>query len=218
MNEIMTLEEVAKYLRVSERTVYDWAQKGDIPGGKLGTAWRFKRVDIEQWVNSKLEHSPAEPKQSASNHDASLDDSLSPEHIVLLDVTDKESALKAVVNVLAESPLIKKKKELEEAIFRRESLMSTGIGFGIGVPHVRIGSVKDLVMAIGICRTPIEDYESLDSEPIQIICMVAANKEQHAKYIRTLSAISSTLKSVETRKRLLEAKTPLEAYTILTEG
>ena len=54
MHEIMTIEEVAAYLRVSERTVYDWAQKGDLPGGKLGTTWRFKREDVEHWVNSRI--------------------------------------------------------------------------------------------------------------------------------------------------------------------
>ncbi|MDH3982267.1 MAG: helix-turn-helix domain-containing protein, partial [Kiritimatiellaceae bacterium] len=54
MHEIMTIEEVAAYLRVSERTVYDWAQKGDLPGGKLGTTWRFKHADVENWVNSRI--------------------------------------------------------------------------------------------------------------------------------------------------------------------
>ena len=46
-SEILTIEEVARYLRVSERTVYEWAQKGEIPAGKIGTVWRFKKDDIE---------------------------------------------------------------------------------------------------------------------------------------------------------------------------
>ena len=50
----MTIEDVAKYLRVSERTIYDWAQKGILPGGKIGTTWRFKSADIQRWVNDKL--------------------------------------------------------------------------------------------------------------------------------------------------------------------
>ena len=54
MHEIMTIEDVAKYLRVSERTIYDWAQKGILPGGKIGTTWRFKSADIQRWVNDKL--------------------------------------------------------------------------------------------------------------------------------------------------------------------
>ena len=49
--EILTIEEVARYLRVSERTVYDWAQKGKIPAGKLGFSWRFKRSDIQRWAD-----------------------------------------------------------------------------------------------------------------------------------------------------------------------
>ena len=53
-DDILTIEEVAKYLRVSERTVYDWAQKGEIPSGKIGTVWRFKKSEIEKWVNKRL--------------------------------------------------------------------------------------------------------------------------------------------------------------------
>ena len=51
-HDILTLEEVAAYLRVSERTVYDWANKGEIPCGKLGTTWRFKRSEVERWVDA----------------------------------------------------------------------------------------------------------------------------------------------------------------------
>ncbi len=218
MDEILTLEEVAKYLRVSERTVYDWAQKGEIPGGKLGTAWRFKRTDIEEWVNNKLEKGQAEAPKAAPKMDGSLVDVLNADRVVLLDCTTKEDALNALIDVLGDCPMIKKKKELKEAIFSRENLMSTGIGFGIGVPHVRIASVKDLVMAVGICKNPIADYESLDAEPIQIVCMVAANKDQHAKYIRTLSAISGILKDAETRQRLLSCNSAEEAFAILTEA
>ena len=53
-DDIITIEEVAKYLRVSDRTVYDWAQKGEIPAGKIGTVWRFKKSDIINWVNERL--------------------------------------------------------------------------------------------------------------------------------------------------------------------
>lgn len=52
-HEIMTLPEVADYLRVTERTIYDWAQKGKIPAVKLGSAWRFKRSEIERWMEER---------------------------------------------------------------------------------------------------------------------------------------------------------------------
>ena len=46
MQEIMTIEEVAKYLQVEEKTIYDWAQKGTLPGGKIGTTWRLSLIHI----------------------------------------------------------------------------------------------------------------------------------------------------------------------------
>ena len=63
IDDILTIDEVANYLRVSERTVYDWAQKGEIPSGKIGTVWRFKKSEIEKWVNDSLSSNarPAAP-------------------------------------------------------------------------------------------------------------------------------------------------------------
>lgn len=49
-DEIMTLKEVAEYLRVAEKTVYRLVGEGKLPGFKVGGAWRFKRSDIERWI------------------------------------------------------------------------------------------------------------------------------------------------------------------------
>ena len=49
-NEILTLEEVAVYLKAGKRTVYRLAQKGEIPAFKLGGPWRFCRSDLERWI------------------------------------------------------------------------------------------------------------------------------------------------------------------------
>ncbi|HPR82534.1 MAG TPA: PTS sugar transporter subunit IIA [Pontiellaceae bacterium] len=215
-HEIMTIEEVASYLRVSERTVYDWAQKGQLPGGKLGTAWRFKRSDIEGWVNRCIGSSAA-PAPVAPGLET-LSRILSPERVVFFDANEKTAALKTLCAALGTSPLIHNEAELEQAIFKREELMSTGIGFGVGVPHVRLASVDDLVMALGIARQPLEDYSSLDEIPVQIVCMVAASGTQHPQYIRALSAISSRLKDQSMRKALIEAKNAVSAFDIFTGG
>ena len=47
----MTLEEVAKYLKLKPQTIYGWAQKGNIPAAKLGKEWRFKKSIIDKWFN-----------------------------------------------------------------------------------------------------------------------------------------------------------------------
>lgn len=213
----MTIEEVAEYLRVSERTVYDWAQKGQLPGGKLGTTWRFKRSDIEGWVNRRIGNSPVSAAPSASGMNM-LRTILSPERVVFLDTGKKESALKTLCAVLGTSPLVEDETELEQAVFRREELMSTGIGFGVGVPHVRLTSVKDLIMALGITRKPLKDYSSLDEIPVRIVCMVAAGSSQHPQYIRALSAISSRLKDPDVRNALMDAADAGSAFKIFAGG
>lgn len=215
--EIMTIEEVADYLRVSERTVYDWAQKGQLPGGKLGTTWRFKRSDIEGWVNRRIGGSSSQPVASASGT-GMLSRILSPERVVFLETPKKAAALKALCAALGTSPLIRNEAELEQAIFRREDLMSTGIGFGVGVPHVRLSSVSDLVMALGIARNPLTDYSSLDEVPVQIVCMVAAGGTQHPQYIRALSAISSRLRDETVRKALIAASDAFTAFKVFAGG
>ena len=49
---ILTIEEVAEYLRVKKRTVYDWAKKGKIPAMKTVGQWRFKKDKIDEWLES----------------------------------------------------------------------------------------------------------------------------------------------------------------------
>jgi len=48
--EIMTVEDVADYLRIKTSTVYEWAASGKLPGVKVGRLWRFERSEIEKWV------------------------------------------------------------------------------------------------------------------------------------------------------------------------
>lgn len=52
-DEILTLKEVAEYLKLAEKTTYRLAQKGQLPGFKVGGSWRFKREDIENWIEQQ---------------------------------------------------------------------------------------------------------------------------------------------------------------------
>lgn len=52
-DEILTLKEVAEYLKLAEKTAYRLASEGKLPGFKVGGSWRFKREDIERWIIQK---------------------------------------------------------------------------------------------------------------------------------------------------------------------
>jgi len=210
--EILTIDEVAKYLRVSERTVYDWAQKGEIPAGKIGTVWRFKKSDIEQWVNSRLSGA-----QKTGYMGVQVESIISPDRILFLNCNTKLEALTALAKNLAAAPQVKNRHELTERIIQREELMSTAIGRGIAIPHVRLSSVTDLVMSVGICRTDIVDFQTLDDEPVRLLFMIAAAYNQHAYYLQTLSFFSARLKNKELRDSLLNAQSAEEAYKLLVK-
>ncbi len=51
--EIMTLKEVAEYLKLAEKTAYRLAAEGKLPGFKVGGSWRFKREDVEHWIEEQ---------------------------------------------------------------------------------------------------------------------------------------------------------------------
>lgn len=52
-NDIMTIDEVASYLKLKLKTAYHLAAKGDIPGFKVGGSWRFRRGEIEKWIKAQ---------------------------------------------------------------------------------------------------------------------------------------------------------------------
>lgn len=213
-DDILTIEEVAKYLRVSERTVYDWAQKGEIPAGKIGTVWRFKKSEIEKWVNERLS---SNIKKEENNPEVIVKNILSPDRIVFINHTTKRDALVELANNLSTAPQVKYSDELVTEILKREELMSTAIGRGIAIPHVRLSSVTDLVMSVGICKKDIIDYQSIDEIPVRILIMIAAAYNQHTYYLQTLSFFSSKLKEKALRDKLLDASTPEEAYALLAQ-
>jgi len=56
MEEILTLEDVADYLKVTPRTIYRLAREGKLPAFKLGGVWRFRRSELQSWIDKELDH------------------------------------------------------------------------------------------------------------------------------------------------------------------
>ena len=211
---ILTIEEVANYLRVSDRTVYDWAQRGEIPAGKIGTVWRFKKSEVEKWVNDRLSSSGARIKDDV----VQVKNILAPNRVIFISQTSRHDVLVELATALSSAPQVKRSDELVSEILKREELMSTAIGRGIAIPHVRLSSVTDLVMAVGVCKTPVTDFQPIDDMPVSLLFMIAAAYNQHSYYLQTLSYFSAKLKKKELRDSLLNAATTDDVYKLLIEA
>ena len=140
---------------------------------------------------------------------------ISLDRIVFLSCPSKREALLALVDNISTAPQIKNPKELSFEILKREELMSTAIGLGIAIPHVRLSSITDLVVSVGINQRGIHDFQTLDDEPVRLLLMIAAAYNQHAYYLQTLSFFSARLKNLEFRTALLKSKNPEQAFRIL---
>jgi len=57
MNErTLTIKELAKYLNVTERTIYNLLERGELPGFKVGANWRFRKEDINKWIEQNMKN------------------------------------------------------------------------------------------------------------------------------------------------------------------
>lgn len=145
-----------------------------------------------------------------------LSEYLTPQRVTILNASTKADALGELVAVLADTNIGVGRKELEEAVWQREEMMSTGIGHGLGIPHVRMLGLTATAMAVGVSRTGIADYASLDNQPVHILVLIAAPQGQHETYIRLLAEATEVLKHDDLRQAIVKAGDPEEVYRILT--
>jgi len=145
-----------------------------------------------------------------------LADLITPDRIVNLKSTSKDDVLAEMVEVISKAPQVKDKKAFFQAILDRESILSTGIGLGIAVPHAKIGSVDNIVAALGKTRKGIS-YGALDDQPVNIVVMIAASDSQQSEYIRTLARITLLLKNEKIRQAIIQAEDAAGVYDILKE-
>jgi len=147
-----------------------------------------------------------------------IKDALTPERIIFLEYGTRADVIKALVPYIASEPGMPGPVELEAAFLQREEMMSTGIGMGIGVPHVRLHGIESLVMALAVHKNGISDYPAIDHQPVRIVAMIAAGPSQHGDYIKTLANVVSALKSESARNAILTTDSAQEIYDILCEG
>ncbi|MBI1785787.1 PTS sugar transporter subunit IIA [Candidatus Sumerlaeota bacterium] len=130
-----------------------------------------------------------------------------PERVIDLKATTKREALKELAGLLAGDPNITDPGIFLDAIFKREELVSTGVGLGVAIPHVKIPEVKDYVIAVGRKVEGIE-FDSLDGQPVRLIFMIGASEHQTRDFVKMLARVMRLLKNGAVRVALLEAELP----------
>jgi PTS system nitrogen regulatory IIA component len=126
---------------------------------------------------------------------ATLADHLSPERVVWLESEDKNAALSRLLGLICSSGYVKDPKGLEQAILSREVMMSTGVGYGIAIPHAKVPSVERFLLALGIAPAGISYGSLVDDQPVKLICMIAGPEGHNAEYLKLLASLMKFIKS-----------------------
>lgn len=124
-----------------------------------------------------------------------LADLLTADQVTWLAATTKDEALRELLVLIARSAAVHDPNALQSAILSREVLMSTGIGYGVAVPHAHIPSVESFVLALGVSQDGIPYNGVVDDDPVRLIVMVAGPDRERAGYLKLLSTLMRFIKS-----------------------
>ncbi|MGA2091512.1 MAG: PTS sugar transporter subunit IIA [Endomicrobiales bacterium] len=140
---------------------------------------------------------------------------LSVETITLdLKATDKNSAITELVGMLKKANKVKNCEETIEVLLQREKLGSTGIGQGIAIPHGRMSSLKEQVIALGISKTGLE-FDSLDALPVNICFLLVCPEDSGGQHLQAIALLSRLMKNKKNRQDMCAATTAQEIIDII---
>ena len=125
----------------------------------------------------------------------------------------KEEVIDELVNISIEDNMVKDPKSFKKALLKREAIMSTGIGYGVAIPHVKLSQIDDFFITICIHKKGV-DWGSLDNKPAYLIFLIAGPDNQQEKYLRILAKLTLVIKNTDRRKKLIEAETKYEVFEI----
>lgn len=116
---------------------------------------------------------------------------------------ERWQAIEEIVSLLVSAGEIaaKDQESVLDALKQREETMSTGIGFGIAIPHASSDCVNDVVAGFGRSKAGIE-FDSLDNEPVHFIVLFIVPRDQFQTHLRTLAAIAKFLNDRTVREEL----------------
>ena len=102
------------------------------------------------------------------------------------------------------------------AVKKRETSMSTGIGFGIGIPHASTDLIYEVVGALGRSKTGV-NFDALDNQPVKLVMLFLVPQGQFQKHLHTLANIAKLLHKREFRQALEEASDGAAMFKIIRE-
>ena|SRR6266404_628713 len=146
-----------------------------------------------------------------------LGDIISPEQIrPELQASNRWEAIDELIGCLVDSGKIKpeNREAIVTVVKKRESSMSTGIGFGIGIPHASTDLIYDVTGALGRSHKGV-NFDALDNQPVNLVVLFLVPQGQFQKHLHTLARIAKLLHKKEFRQALETAPDAKAMFEII---
>ncbi len=153
------------------------------------------------------------------NYAMNLGDILGSDNILPeLQAADRWKAIDELIDNLVTSGKIKpeNREAIASVVKKRETSMSTGIGFGIGIPHASTDLIYEVVGAFGRSKKGV-NFDALDNQPVNLVMLFLVPQGQFQKHLHTLANIAKLLHKKEFRQALEEAPSADAMYKIIKE-
>ena len=218
-NKIMTLAEMADYLKVARRSLLKMAENGDIPATKVASQWRFMRTVVDDWLITKMKTLPDRELEKLIDSEklpVPLSALLRPQ-LVRLDIEDVgvKRILEMLTDPLIRQNLLASREEFVDRLLDREEMVSTAIFPGIAIPHARKPEecpVSDPRIVIGVSRGGV-DFNSLDGKSTFLFCLICAN--QVLLHLKIIAELALVFRQPDLIQRLRSAEDPNRVLDIL---
>ncbi len=178
--------------------------------------------ECEKLLASVLEkESPSEVEMSLKEFWGSRTDrSLTAKEMILLDSKSrtKEEAIRELVDLLHLADRIDDADSVEETIWQREATYSTGVGFGVAIPHCKSPNVLMNSIAILKVRSAI-DWKSLDDEPVKLVILIAIKGDKASEeHLKMIAGLSRKLMDENFRERIMAANEKTKMLALLNNA
>jgi PTS system nitrogen regulatory IIA component len=218
-DDVLTLSEIAKYLKVSEKTITRLVQAGELPGAKISNQWRFMRDVIDDWLTERMQIASKEDLVSViatGKNIIPLSKLVTPERVITaLESGSKREVLTQLVEPLLKDGIISDSALFVDDLLAREDVVSTAIARNVAIPHAqdsRAISGKAPALVIGVCREGT-DFDSLDGGPTQVFILTCTTS--NPMHLRVMAKIALMLRSTDVIRNIITAERKQEILKIM---
>ncbi len=224
-SDMMDMGQLAAYLGRDVREVGKLANRGQLPGHKVGGQWRFARAEIDQWIETQLPGYTDQQLADLESADGSADDEpllatlLSEACMAVpLAASTRASVLKELVALAEQSWNVYDPDAVLEAVRTREEMASTALPGGVAIPHPRRplpAALGESVVAYARTHSGLP-FGASDGRLSDIFFLVCCRDER--THLRVLARLTRLLQRPDFLDELRAAQTPAEAHQVIVRA